>query len=239
MTPFDEVVYQRQYRIDNAERLKAYAQLRKERDPEKYAAQKRADYEKHMDAYKARAKAHRIANAERIKAMRRTPEYRAHVNALRKAKYIPSPKPAPMTAEQKRVKAREFYYANLEREKATRRAYYKANKSKWRNDWNKREYWVDRFSRSLKAAGITKKDPADRVGLREFYKNVFTKDEGKCVHCENIFPIKQITIDHTLPFKRGGKHEVNNLAVSCFKCNSTKGSMTLEEFKQYKLDNNI
>lgn len=40
------------------------------------------------------------------------------------------------------------------------------------------------------------------------------------------------SIDHLVPMSKGGKrYDVNNVVVSCFECNNTKGNLSLAEFR--------
>lgn len=60
------------------------------------------------------------------------------------------------------------------------------------------------------------------------------RDGNKCYYCRNEFPIDQLTRDHKLPVSRGGKSEFHNLVLACGKCNTLKGSLTAEEFWEFK-----
>lgn len=44
--------------------------------------------------------------------------------------------------------------------------------------------------------------------------------------------VKLPSIDHKLPPKQGGSHEIDNLVLSCFPCNIKKGSKSYKEFKE-------
>ena len=41
------------------------------------------------------------------------------------------------------------------------------------------------------------------------------------------------TVDHITPISRGGKHDLDNLAFACRKCNLRKGNKTPEEYRAY------
>lgn len=60
-------------------------------------------------------------------------------------------------------------------------------------------------------------------------RNIFLRDEYKCRYCSADLASDELTIDHILPRSRGGKNTWQNLATSCFECNSTKGNKTPEE----------
>ena len=59
--------------------------------------------------------------------------------------------------------------------------------------------------------------------LRLKWKN----DNRLCEYCQQDFD----TIDHIIPLIRGGNNLENNLAPCCRKCNSSKGSKLLSEWK--------
>ena len=47
--------------------------------------------------------------------------------------------------------------------------------------------------------------------------------------CTNAFQV-----DHVVPLKDNGKHEINNLAITCPTCNTSKGAKSLITFLAYK-----
>ncbi len=48
-----------------------------------------------------------------------------------------------------------------------------------------------------------------------------------CVYCGRYSPA---TVDHILPRSRGGKDEADNLVPACLPCNTSKGSLFVEDF---------
>lgn len=55
-----------------------------------------------------------------------------------------------------------------------------------------------------------------------------------CPYCLKVIPPKEISIDHKIPLSRGGKTVKENLVVCCKKCNQEKGSLTVEEYLEWK-----
>jgi 5-methylcytosine-specific restriction endonuclease McrA len=52
-----------------------------------------------------------------------------------------------------------------------------------------------------------------------------------CEYCRN--PVAwNVSLDHRTPTGRGGKHNLDNLAVCCPRCNSLKGMLTEDEFRE-------
>ena len=82
------------------------------------------------------------------------------------------------------------------------------------NDWynKKRETRASRYS---------------RVG-------VFKRDNWTCQYCGKIGNKKNMTIDHVVPKSRDGKNTFENTVTCCIKCNSMKGSKSVEQFYKEK-----
>jgi 5-methylcytosine-specific restriction endonuclease McrA len=60
-------------------------------------------------------------------------------------------------------------------------------------------------------------------------EHVFLRDGHKCQYCSKTFSSKELTLDHVVPVKRGGKKTWSNIVTSCSKCNQKKGSRTPQE----------
>ena len=58
-------------------------------------------------------------------------------------------------------------------------------------------------------------------------KNIYTRDENKCMYCG--VESKNLTIDHIVPKSRGGKTSWENCVASCKQCNSYKANKTPKE----------
>ena len=55
-----------------------------------------------------------------------------------------------------------------------------------------------------------------------------------CPYCLKEVPLSETNTEHILPRSRGGKTTPENTMLVCKKCNSIKGSLTLEEFIEWK-----
>lgn len=62
-------------------------------------------------------------------------------------------------------------------------------------------------------------------------RRVISSTAGVCFYCR-VAPA--MTIDHVVPLKRGGRHAVGNLVPACKRCNSSKGSLLLIEWRASK-----
>lgn len=71
-------------------------------------------------------------------------------------------------------------------------------------------------------------------------KNIFERDGYTCQYCGSSPPRKKkeavawmeknsLSLDHVVPRSKGGRTTWENIVTCCFKCNSKKGSHTLEE----------
>ena len=57
-------------------------------------------------------------------------------------------------------------------------------------------------------------------------KTVFDRANGRCEYCRSpfLFSTEPYTIEHIIPKSKGGDHDLNNLALSCFGCNLYKAT---------------
>jgi len=56
---------------------------------------------------------------------------------------------------------------------------------------------------------------------------VFTRDQYTCQYCGR--QTKELTLDHVMPRRRGGKHAWDNVVSACIPCNRHKGGRTPDE----------
>jgi len=61
--------------------------------------------------------------------------------------------------------------------------------------------------------------------------NLLIKYNHCCCYC-GISIKNNLHIDHKIPLSRGGQHSIDNLVPSCKKCNLSKGSKLIEEWKK-------
>lgn len=54
--------------------------------------------------------------------------------------------------------------------------------------------------------------------------------QDACAYCDAMILPEDRTLDHKVPLGRGGPHSAVNLVMACFTCNSSKGSLTAEEY---------
>jgi 5-methylcytosine-specific restriction endonuclease McrA len=56
----------------------------------------------------------------------------------------------------------------------------------------------------------------------------------QCAYCGVSLEPGHFSVDHELPFGRGGRNEANNIVVTCFTCNRRKHTKTPEEYAQHR-----
>jgi len=61
-------------------------------------------------------------------------------------------------------------------------------------------------------------------------RSVIDRDGPRCVYCDDDLTNAEIHLDHVIPESKGGLTSLNNLQVTCRKCNLAKGVLTESEF---------
>lgn len=134
---------------------------------------------------------------------------------------------------------RDRYIRDKDRINSRCRAVYAADPKRY--DKKRREYrnahlaeYVARtIARDLHKKMVT---VGDRKEIVSFYVTAYSTKGIRCSYCNRVMEVggKHRNVDHVIPLARKGIHAVSNLAVSCVKCNSSKGAMTGDEFRASK-----
>lgn len=93
----------------------------------------------------------------------------------------------------------------------------------------------ERRYRRSKGRAFGKYVCSDRCLWRHFEVSVdliYERDSGVCHLCGNFVPREQASRDHVKPRSQGGRSKMLNLRLSHASCNSRRGSMPVEKFKQ-------
>jgi len=74
--------------------------------------------------------------------------------------------------------------------------------------------------------------------IRFSRNNVYIRDSGKCQYCGTAIERKDATLDHVIPFARGGKTTWENCTTACSPCNAAKSDKQgwKPKLKPYKPD---
>ena len=81
----------------------------------------------------------------------------------------------------------------------------------------------------------------DKYCTKEQEEEVFEKTKGRCGYCGIwLNPKSKIgyTVDHIIPQKLGGLHDIENLILACKPCNCQKNAKTLEDYRTYLMKKN-
>jgi len=59
--------------------------------------------------------------------------------------------------------------------------------------------------------------------------NIYARDQFQCQYCQHKFEAQDLTFDHVIPKRYGGRTEWTNIVTSCYRCNRVKGGKSLKE----------
>lgn len=127
--------------------------------------------------------------------------------------------------------SKEFRDSNKEMVSLRKKEEYRRNREKRlikaKENWHAKPYWEQKFHNGMVKAREKASEIVDTDSIREYFREVYSKEFDICTYCRQTFPIESITIDHKTPYALNGRHEVSNLVVSCLQCNMKKSSRPL------------
>jgi 5-methylcytosine-specific restriction endonuclease McrA len=191
----------------------------------------RAWYAANEDRQRSRNREYYFANRERI-GMRQA-EYRAQHREHDRAKSLAY---AANHREEARARAKAWYAAHNDaafRERERERA-----RKAYATDERRREYVREwrRQNRALHNEYVRISEANRRAArndgagvTRAQWRELVAQHDHRCAYCQRLRPL---TIDHRIPLKRGGRHEIENILPACQPCNSSKGTLTEDEFRE-------
>mgnify|MGYP001594133532 CR=1 FL=1 len=68
-----------------------------------------------------------------------------------------------------------------------------------------------------------------RLPVRFSRVNIYARDRYRCQYCGGARPIAELTYDHVIPRRAGGRTEWTNIVTACQDCNLHKGARTPEQ----------
>ena len=120
----------------------------------------------------------------------------------------------PRIAAQQHIKAAEWRLANPVRVLENHRAWYKLNKFKVILSNHRR--------RALQDGNLA--TPSD-------IHKILVSQEFKCKYCKQRIRRSEFHVDHVVPLIRGGSNGLDNLCIACIRCNLSKGSRLVGEWR--------
>lgn len=64
------------------------------------------------------------------------------------------------------------------------------------------------------------------------FEEVCKRHLWACAYCHR--PTKKLTADHAVPLARGGTNRIENIVPACRSCNSSKGTKSVEQYREYR-----
>ena len=102
------------------------------------------------------------------------------------------------------------------------------------------------YQEEIKSPSITIKAPAVirlRRQIKKYHhqikfsrRNVYTRDRFTCQYCNQRFSEKNLSYDHVIPRKRGGRTEWTNIVTACKACNRIKADQTCDEAGMFPIN---
>lgn len=84
-----------------------------------------------------------------------------------------------------------------------------------------------------KAVAAWKKNNRECANTHDEIEKLISANNNKCYYCKCT--LYNYHVDHMTPLCRGGANTIDNLAVTCAKCNLQKGAKTAKEFENWRL----
>ena len=100
---------------------------------------------------------------------------------------------------------------------------------RWVTEEEKAEARKNKF-----ALTMVKRDKSGKIKRKSYpestRKLIYLNAHGKCELCGRSILMEDMTIDHIKPLSLGGEDDVENLACTCFGCNTFKGNILPDDF---------
>jgi 5-methylcytosine-specific restriction endonuclease McrA len=132
--------------------------------------------------------------------------------------------------ERYRRYARVAYHANHEAELAKRKAWVKANPEKHKAS-RQRYYEKNReaiVAKAIETVHRRRDQRGDgRLSIAE-WREILDAHGHRCAYCQRQ---TKLTRDHVVPLSRGGRHVAANIVPACKRCNVSKSSRLLSEWR--------
>lgn len=134
--------------------------------------------------------------------------------------------------EYKRITGYKYVLSEAQKEASRERArkWYANNKQLMIDRakmWKKEN--TDKVNAGSRSYASRRRGAVGSYSVNDFIrlKNIYM---GLCAYCKKN---KSDSIDHVVPLSKGGSNYIGNILPVCKRCNSSKGSKTLYEWRQY------
>jgi 5-methylcytosine-specific restriction endonuclease McrA len=133
--------------------------------------------------------------------------------------------------EKVRVSTAERRKAHPEKHRASNAKWAKANPEKAKvgtAKWQKENPEKKAVWGSKRRAAKYANTPINELLTSSEWLAILAEAGGHCAYCGKE---AKLTLDHVIPLSKGGQHSAPNVVPACARCNSSKGSKTLEEWQ--------
>lgn len=186
---------------------------------ERKNARSREHYKENRDRILARNKLHYQNHKERISKYwkERYGNHREEILARNKA-YRLSHK------QQWNERSARWRKNNLEKSAEIQHRWYESNKKEFNRNHRKyvKEHPEIYVAASQKRRALKAKSAINLAAIQKWMQRVRSSKNSRCYYCSNLVSGSDLHFDHIIPLSKGGPHTVENLCVSCAKCNLTK-----------------
>lgn len=197
----------KQYRDKNIEKARFKEQQYREENREKFSKSNKKYAKANKDKIFVKNKRYRENNKEKLKEKSRT-HYRTEKHQEYIKKYYEENKDKISKRQKQRVLNQDKSL------KEVQKRYRQSEKGK-----------ISEKNKYHKRRAKYKKGSLSNKQLAELYKKV-----KKCYWCNCKIDSSNTHLDHYIPLSKGGEHTLQNIVLSCCKCNLEKGAKSPEEF---------
>lgn len=62
-------------------------------------------------------------------------------------------------------------------------------------------------------------------------RRILFKKSPNCYHCQRVLTPLEATLEHLIPYSKGGRSNLTNCVLACEPCNIARGNTDLAEWK--------
>jgi hypothetical protein len=200
--------YNQTWRKENTEYIRAKNKAYREAAPEAHLTRNRSWYETNQEYARRKSREHYHENAEEINRRKRS---KPLSEARKEKNRLDSRRRRELDPEKANAASKNWAARNPERVRARSREYARAHPESGHR------------RRMLKRASIN-------TFTRRDIDHILFIQEGKCAYCGRLEQILQI--EHIIPIFRQGSNGPENICLACRRCNLSKGTKLLHEWKR-------
>lgn len=126
---------------------------------------------------------------------------------------------------------RKYHASHLEQQKSRRKLWLEKNPN-WSAEYFKRNRDQFRKHRQTRRARVNSATIGDTNLISKWESRWRKKKSVKCYWCCSMVKSVPCHVDHIIPLARGGSHSIENLCISCPKCNLSKNAKPLTEWNR-------